>query len=120
MIDDVQREMADPLVLPPNLARLLQLTARLSRPALLSRRVMARQRFTTSSPLFGRRMLDRYGAMSFGADELSVSVAARLVRPEEDNSYNPRDDGMTLAPHASPLRQVSAARQGAPDWRDRD
>jgi hypothetical protein len=114
-----EREQAE-FTVPPNVERTLRLTARIVRGATFSARVAARQRPATNTPIFGRLLRERYAGMAFGVDTLAGEISSRFLPPDETGGYPMRDDSMALATHASPLRQVSAARQGAPGWRDYD
>jgi hypothetical protein len=72
-------------------------------------------RLARAMPEFGGRLRARLLAMCLLGEPLSDEIAPRLSREEATAAG---EDGLPVAPHASPLRQVQAARQGAAPWGD--
>lgn len=71
-------------------------------------------RLARAMPEFGGRLRSRMLAMSLLGAPLSDAIAPRFSRDDAAAG----DGGLPVAPHASPLRQVQAARQGAAPWGD--
>jgi hypothetical protein len=81
------------------------------RPMMPHQRQMAR-----AMPEFGGQLQSRMLAMSLIGEPLSDEVAPRFSR--DVDAADSGEGALPVAPHASPLRQVQAARQGAAAWGD--
>ena len=95
--------------IPPTIVRALELAHRTARAAAWAERVAERTR-TSERALFAMRLTERL-LMGETPGVVAEELAQRLM-PESGRS----DQDLALATYAPPQRQISAARQGAPDW----
>ncbi|NJM08122.1 hypothetical protein HC891_20940 [Candidatus Gracilibacteria bacterium] len=98
------------LDLPPNLARTVQMAARLGRTASFAERLAAR-RLPLAAQVFSALLLDRFET-SFAPGWRADGMAAQFDTEELAVAAVE----MTVSPFAPPQRQLSAVRQGAAMW----
>lgn len=95
---------------PPTIVRALELAHRTARAAAWAERLVERTRISQRA-VFAMRLTERL-LMGETPGVAAEELAQRLIPESGRNS----DQDMALATYAPPQRQISAARQGAPDW----
>lgn len=103
------RRIASELTITKTAAQAERLAARMAMPAAWATRIAEQRR--AQVPTFGARFDQRLASVA-SAGATAAAFAERYT-PEP---IEPPALDMTIAPFAPPLRQISAARQGAPVW----
>jgi hypothetical protein len=107
-----EKLMASGLAITPTAARAGRLAERMSLLATWAGRIVASRGAPVRGRGFGARLAQRF--------DTSDSLGARAAELSQRLTLEPievRAVEMSLAPFAPPLRQISAARQGAAEWR---
>ena len=102
---------ASGLTITPTAAQAARLAKRMSLPAMWAEQIAARRNSSSLASGFGVRLAER-----FDTSDTTGTRAAELGQRFTPEPIEVNTVEMSLAPFAPPLRQISAARQGAAEW----